>query len=208
MLMNNGQNTRSYSPVAMNTSTSSDSEEVKEKLKTLIKEQIEHEVICALTLSDLAGSYWKMGLEGHEHKMHHKSSKEFKENIDWKEYYHDVFEECPKIAVSYESKDSAKSIDDIYNQMYELHMKNKERLHEILKLVDEAHIYTDMHILLEAYRKCEEHEKHLESKMKRSQIFGYDVAHILSTDDKLKCEYEEHKWHKKKYMEEYHKMHK
>lgn len=204
MLMNNGQNTRSYSPVPTDMSRSSSAEDPKEKLKELVKEQIAQEVICALTLADLSEAYWKMGLEGHLHKLRHKSSKEYKENFDWRKYYHRLFDEIPKVTVEYESKDAPKSIDDIHNRMYELHLKNKENLQEILKIVDENHMYDDMKILLEAYKKCEEHEEHLETKMKRAQIFGYDVAYILSEDDKLKCEYEEHKRHKKKYKEEHH----
>jgi hypothetical protein len=198
MLMNNGQNTRSYSPVVADAPKESmTKEEAKEKLKELVKEQIANEVIVALTLSDLAGSYWKMGLEGHKHKLYHKASREFKENFDWRKYYHDVFDELPHVHVEYESKDSVKSMDDVYNKMYELHLKSKENIHNILRLSSEYGIYTDMKLLHDAFTKCEEHEEKLEAKMRRSQMFGYDVAYILNKDDRLHCEYKEHKARKK-----------
>lgn len=196
MLMNNAQNVRSYSPVSAETSRA-DSMNVKEKLKELVKKQIAHEVITALTLADMAHSYWKMGLEGYCYKLQHMASKEFKENFDWRKYYCEVFEEAPKIELQYESQELPKSIDEIYNKMYDLHLKNKENLHEMLKIANENHMYSEISTLMKAYSKCEEHQEKLEAKMKKSQIFGYDVAYILSKDEELKCEYRKHNEHEK-----------
>ena len=197
MIMNNGQNTRSYSPVPTEMSSQrTNMEDPKAKLKELVKKQIAHEVLSALTLADLASAYWKIGLNGHKHKLYCMAEKEFAENFDWRKYYYNVFEECPHIVVEYESKDMPKSMDEIYNKMYELHAKTKENLHEILKIIDENHIYQEMKILLDSYAKCEEHEEKLESKMKRAQVFGYDVAYILEKDQEMEHHYKEYKMHK------------
>nr|DAD80581.1 MAG TPA: DNA-binding stress response protein [Siphoviridae sp. ctYh54] len=205
MLMNNGQNTRSYSPVPteMSGQRTSPQEEPKEKLRELVSKQIAHEIISALTLTDLASSYCKMGLEGHKHKLYHKASKEFKENFDWRKYYYDLFEEAPKVEIEYESKELPKSIDDIYNRIYDLHMKDKENIHAMLKLVSENHMYEDMKLLLDAYQKCEQHEAELGAKMRRAQLFGYDVAYILCEDDKLHHEHKEYLKRKHKENEEH-----
>lgn len=203
MIMNNGQNSRSYSPVPTNVQSSQDTENPKLRLKELVKEQLEHEILTGLVLADLSCAYWKMGLVGHKCKMHCKALEEFEENFDWRKYYHDVFDEIPAIEIHYESKATPKSLDEIHNKLYELHVKNKDRLHKILKLSQEAEIYEDMHILLEMYKKCEEHEEKLDAKMKRSQIFGYDVSYILAKDCELKDKYEKHRHESHEHLEKY-----
>jgi hypothetical protein len=130
-----------------------------------------------------------MGLTGHQCKLHHKARCEFDENFDWRKYYLDVFGEEPKIEVTYETKSVAKSLDDIHNRIYEMHVKNRENIREILKLTSEHHMYTDMDHLLHAYQKCEEHQEKLENKIRRAQMFGYDVAHILERDKELYYKY-------------------
>lgn len=204
MIMNNGQNTRSYSPVATSSNASrTQAEDPKMKLKELVKEQMEHEILHSLIIADIACAYAKMGLEGHECKMHCNAVEEYKENFDWRKYYYNVFEEIVPMQIHYESKELPKSLDDIHNKLYEMHSKNKERLHEILELAHEAKIYTDMDLLIHMYKKCEEYEEKLETKMKRSQVFGYDVAYILAKDIELKKKYK-HKMHKEhKEHEEY-----
>lgn len=192
----NGQNTRAYSPVpvdphqraAMNTK-----EDPKEQLKMLVKNQIAHEIMAAMTYAELAEAYWTMGLMGHKYKMCHISVEEFKETFDWRKFYHDVFNEVPKITIEYETKDQAKSLDEIHNHLYDLYSKNKENLHAILRIVSEHHMYSDMGHLLKAYQKCEKYQKKLECKARRAQTFGYDTTYILEHDEKLKCKYKHYR---------------
>jgi hypothetical protein len=199
--MNNGPNTRSYSPVPVDSAhqqrAGMPKEDPHEKLKVLVKDQIAHEVMTAMVYAELAEAYWKMGLMGHKYKMCHIAVEEFKETFDWRKFYHDVFDEVPKIVIEYETKDHAKSLDEIHNRLYDLYAKNKANLHAILMLVSEHHMYEDMNHLLKAYQKCEKYQKKLECKSRRAQTFGYDVSYILDHDEKLKCKY--------KHYRDYHK---
>ena len=69
MLMNNGPNTRSYSPAAVPTAsqqrTDTSKDDPKERLKSLVKDQIACEIKAAMIYAELAEAYWKMGLLAH-----------------------------------------------------------------------------------------------------------------------------------------------
>lgn len=190
MIMNNGPSTRSYSTVPVEAPKGKSVGDHKEHLKELVKARIAMEVTIALTYCDLASTYCKMGLPGHKHKMEYKSSKTYKKICKWKDYYYHLFHEMPHVVYHYETKDVTKSIDDIYNQIYDLHVKSKENLVEILAATEESHEYANMKMLFDAYAECEEHEAKLESRMRRVQSFGYDVANILEEDNRLLKEYE------------------
>ena len=181
MLINNGQNTRSYSPVPAGRSDSSENPE--ELMKKHVKKQIEHTLKSAITTCELSEAYWKMGLCGHMHKLHHKAHKMHKKVHKWSKYYREVFDECPKLELEYSSEELPKTVDGILNKLYELHVSSKENIDQILKLATENHVYSEMKLLLELYQDTEKAIEKLESKMRTVQVFGYDVANLLALDE-------------------------
>lgn len=201
MIMNGQQNTRSYNPVPVDMSSQKkvSREAHVEKLKSLVKDQICHEIIHAMVLADLSSAYWKMGLEGYKHKAQCLSKMEFEENFEWRRYYEDVFDEIPNVMISYEHKDNIKSLDDIHTKMYDLICKSHENLEEILKTVEECGMYEDMELIFKAYNKSSCLKNKMESKMKRSQFFGYDVAYIMSRDKEYRHKYYEKASHEEKH---------
>jgi hypothetical protein len=114
-----------------------------------------------------------------------------------------VFEEMPKISVQYEYKEHAKSIDDIHNKLYESISKAKESLEEIFKVVNMCHLFEEMGLLFDLQACYEEHKYILESKMKRSQMFGYDLAYILLHDEKHMDNHKRYERIKEKIKKEY-----
>lgn len=198
MLMNNGQNTRSYSPVPSQSKT----ESASDLLKKHIKKQISHEVMIMLTLNDLAESYWKMGLCGHMYKTQCKANMMNEMVHKWKCYYREIFDECAPIEVSYTSVEPLKTIDAIHNRMYELFTQSKQNMEKILEYSTENHSYSNMKMLLKIYNKCEKAIEKLEAKMRSAQTFGYDVAQILSVDREYVHKYKKHKKYEEKHKEE------
>lgn len=166
-----------------------------EHLKDAVKLQIHHEIVCALTFSDLACSYDKMGLIGHKAKMNHCAEHEFEENFCWRKYYVDIFDEYPKVHLDYTSMEHPKSLDELHSRVHRTMTDSKENIEKILKLSTDAHAYSDMDLLIQMYQKAEHHLEKLEYKMKRSQTFGHDVGYMYKLDDYYRHKYCKHKKH-------------
>ena len=133
MMMNNGHGTRAYSPVpAISPKVGSAPGEAVERVKDLLKHQIQHRVVVALTLSDMSEFYARLGLHGHCMMLKCKAQCAFESSQWWQKYYSKLFNSYVRVSMNYESRDLPKSMDDLHSKVYDMEIQNRNNIEEIL----------------------------------------------------------------------------